>query len=234
MEDREGGYVVRHGLKPVSEFGMGRGSQPGPKENPLAAAYPLLYPYGIGGIEEKRDCTIGFDEHISWALQYYDRRFRTHHSFPFVVFSIQQKRQALLSARIQMNRRDFEHDAVAISSLTMADLKQAEKEEAEHLPISNPRVKLLRKHVFTCSGRVKGSDKTRASYRGQIWGTCLRLRGPSLWITINPCDIHDPIVQIFAGEEINMDDFNATLGPDSHRRASNVAHDPYAATKYFF
>lgn len=74
----------------------------------------------------------------------------------------------------------------------------------------------------------------RASYRGQVWGTCLMLRGPSLWLTINPCDLHDPIMQLFAGEEIDMDQFNAKLGPDSSHRAANVAQDPYAAAKFFF
>ncbi|KAG9318984.1 hypothetical protein JVU11DRAFT_1100 [Chiua virens] len=133
-----------------------------------------------------------------------------------------------------MNHRDFERDALTISSLTVADLKQAEKEEASQMLISNPRVKLLCKHIFTSNARVKGSDKMQASYQGQIWGTCLRLHGPSLWVTINPCDIHDPILQVFVGEEIDMDKFNNELGPDSLHRASNVARDPYAAAKYFF
>ena len=234
IEDREGGYVVRHGLKAISEFGRRREGYSDPRFNPLAAAFPILFPYGIGGIEEQRKRTIGFTEHVRWALQYHDRRFRTHHSFPFVCFGIEQKREAMISARVQMHRRDFERDALAISTLTVADLKQAEKEEAAREPISNPRVKLLRNHVFATAGRVKGSDRVRALYRGQIWGTCLKLGGPSLWTTINPSDIHDPVVQIFAGEEIDMDNFMKTLGPDSNRRAANVARDPYAASKYFF
>jgi hypothetical protein len=35
----------------------------------------------------------------------------------------------------------------------------------------------------------------------------LKLCGPSLWITINPNDLHNPIAQIFIGEEIDMDKF---------------------------
>jgi len=238
MEDKselkEGGYAVRHSLMPVSDFGSGQRGECNPNLNPLAAAYPVLFPYGIGGIEASREKKIGFNEHIRWALQYYDRRFRIHHSFPFVAFSIEQKREALQSARIQMRRKDFERDAFVINSITIADLKQAEKEEAAHVPISNPRVRLLRKHVFTTSGRVKGSDKLRASYRGQIWGTTMKKRGPSLWITINPSDLHDPVVQVLVGEEIDMDKFFATAGPDSDRRAQNIASDPYGAAKYFF
>ncbi|KAF8441323.1 hypothetical protein L210DRAFT_3644628 [Boletus edulis BED1] len=159
QQDSEGGYIVRHGVKPLSEFGTGRGDRTAPTENPLAATYPVLFPYGIGGIEAKRERKVGFEEHVRWALQYHDQRFWTHHSFPFVTFAIVQKREALLSVHIQMNRRDFERDAQAIQSLTVKDLKEAENEEALHMPISNPRVKTLRKHLFTSSGRVTGSDK---------------------------------------------------------------------------
>jgi hypothetical protein len=46
-------------------------------------------------------------------------------------------------------------------------------------------------------------------------------------------DVHDPIVQVFAGEEIDMDHFISTAGPDAKRRAFNVANDPYAASTSF-
>jgi hypothetical protein len=60
------------------------------------------------------------------------------------------------------------------------------------------------------------------------------LNPPSLWITINPCDLHDPIAQVFAGENINMDDLAATLNaPSKEKRAQNIALDPYAAAKFF-
>ena len=66
-----------------------------------------------------------------------------------------------------------------------------------------------------------------------IWGMCLTLGGPSLWLTINPADVHDPIAQIFVGESIDMDNFNTHLGPDSNHRAENIASNPYAAAEYF-
>lgn len=116
----------------------------------------------------------------------------------------------------------------------MGDLKQAEKEEALHVLISDGCVKILHKHVFAASGHVRGSDKMHISYCGQVWGMCLILQELSLWLTINPCDLHDPIVQLFAGEEIDMDQFNARLGPDSSHRAANITHDPYAAARFFF
>ncbi len=56
---------------------------------------------------------------------------------------------------------------------------------------------------------------------------------PSLWITINPSDIHDPIAQVLAGEKIDLDKFISTAGPNSERRGQNVGADPFAVTQYF-
>lgn len=69
--------------------------------------------------------------------------------------------------------------------------------------------------------------------RSKIWSTAAVLGPPSVWLTANFCDIHDPIAQIFAGEDIDMDAFVRTLGPDRTKRAKNVAADPYAAAKFF-
>jgi len=99
-----------------------------------------------------------------------------------------------------MQRNNFERDNLAMASITVADLRQAEAEEGRKEPISNERVRALRKHVTAANGRVVGSDTARARYRGMIWGTCLILGGPSLWLTINPADVHDPVAQIFIGE----------------------------------
>jgi len=82
--------------------------------------------------------------------------------------------------------------------------------------------------VQASASRVLGSDQTRIRLRSQIWSTSIYLNPPSLWITINPCDLHDPIAQIFAGEEIDIDNFVATIGPSKTKRAENIANDPYA------
>ena len=228
---KEGGYAVRHGMAPLDDFGETVEAQGG--RNPLAAAFPVLFPYGVGGIEAPRTVKVSLKEHARWALQYHDRRFATHHTFPFVVFAIIQKREAMHSAQLQMRRKDFERDAIALASITVADLKKAEVQEGQKEHISNPRVRMLRNHVVAANGRVEGSDNACAQYRGMIWGTSLFLGGPSLWITINPADVHDPVAQVLAGEAIDLDQFNNLLGPDAGRRAEVIASNPYAAAEYF-
>lgn len=238
-EGQEGAYAVRHAARPTSDFGRAPKTATAEVKaareegNPMPAAFPVLFPYGEGGFEASRPVAVSFLQHIRWALQYYDRRFATHHSFPFVAFGIVQKREALRTVKAHMLRRDFERDGRMLATITVEDLKRAEEEERNGEPFSNPAIKVLKKHVRAVGSKVVGSDQARAGYRAQIWGTSVMKNPPTLWVTINPVDIHDPIAQVFCGEEIDMDTFIKSAGLDSHKRAQNIAKNPYAAAKFF-
>lgn len=236
-EGSEGGYSVRYGRQPVSDFGR---PQKGEIRayNPRAhnfweKAYPCLYPYGCGGIEADREVELSLIDHTRWALQYHDGRFRHHQNFPFLAFGIHQRREALHSARLQMRCKDFDRDARLLSTITQDALRTAVREEELGQPISNPAIRRLRQHLHTAGARVVGSDAQRYQFRSRIWSTSVALGPPAVWMTINPSDLHDPIAQIFAGEDIDLDAFTATEGPDKAKRASNIAQDPWAASKFF-
>ncbi|KZO92296.1 hypothetical protein CALVIDRAFT_487772 [Calocera viscosa TUFC12733] len=229
----EGGYAVRHSAAMINDFGKPQDGGVRTEKNPLAAAFISLFPYGEGGPEDEREKDVSFKEHMRWTLRYHDRRFRHHNSWIFVAFGIVQKREALLSAKIQMDRHDFIAASTQLASITIDDLKKAgEEEECRQRP-SNPAIVTLRKQLRAVSARVMGSDAARVGLRNHIWGTTFYLGPPSVWFTITPNDLHDPVLQVFAGEDIDMDNFLPTAGPDHNRRALNVARDPYAAAKFF-
>ncbi|OCH89790.1 hypothetical protein OBBRIDRAFT_813030 [Obba rivulosa] len=146
---------------------------------------------------------------IEASCPYYDHRFHLNPTFSF----------ALASAWIQIKRRTFEADARILSTITVEKLKKAQDEEDANQPISDPTVRLLRQHIHATAARIFGSDH-------QVWAMSVSLHSPSLWITINLSDLHDPVAQIFAGENINLDTFLKTA-------AKNIAADPYAAVKFF-
>ncbi|KAG8700967.1 hypothetical protein FRC09_005642 [Ceratobasidium sp. 395] len=232
----ECGYAVRHGAAPVSTFGQpprGQGPADPGRLNLWAVAFPLLYPYGVGGIEDDRPVRISLNDHARWSLQYHDRRFRYHHSFIFCVFGEQQKRQGLLSAKIEMNKHHFDNVAQTLSTITPADLRHAAEEENRGDKTSNPAIQVLKRSVTATSCRVMASGPSRTQLRSQIYSAAIYFNQPTVWLTINPDDLHDPIAQIFACEEIDMDNFINTAGPDRVRRSQNIARDPYAAAKFF-
>jgi Helitron helicase-like domain at N-terminus len=230
--NQEGLYGICHSYRPVSDFPPRSQTRDFLTEsNVYKKAYPCLYPYGCGGIEATRPVAINFKDHIKWSMEYFDRRFRKNETFLFYCFGILQRREALLSARLQMNRQAFERVANILGTITKEKLLHAQNEEQQGNTISDPAVRLLQKTVQGALTRVTGSNEARYQMRGQIWSTSVYLGPPSLWITINPSDINNPIAQIFAGEKIDYNTLASTL--DSQKRAKNIANNPYAAAKFF-
>ena len=80
---------------------------------------------------------------------------------------------------------------------------------------------------------MQGTDACRYNVCGQIWPTCLACGPPSLWVTINPSDIHDPIARVFTGADIDLDNFDPTVGPSADARTRAIARNPFAAAKFF-
>ncbi|KAF8224007.1 hypothetical protein L208DRAFT_1313974, partial [Tricholoma matsutake] len=113
------------------------------------------------------------------------------------------------------------------------DLKQASAKETGRVPFSNPAVRALRSEITAVRSNVMGTDKSWTQIRSKIWSTMVMKGPPSLWIMLNPSDMHDPVAQVFAGQEINMDAFVVTDGPDATNRAITIATDPFTAAKFF-
>lgn len=57
----EGGYAVRHSMRPINDFG--ENATENGALNPLAAAFPVLFPYGVGGIEAERQTKVSVRDH---------------------------------------------------------------------------------------------------------------------------------------------------------------------------
>ncbi|KAF8811231.1 hypothetical protein BYT27DRAFT_7208658 [Phlegmacium glaucopus] len=110
---------------------------------------------------------------------------------------------------------------------------EASQEETRGVPFSNPAIQMFLSLLSTVKTKIQGSDKSRKLIRGKIWGTNILHNPPSLWVTINPSDMQDPIAQVFAGVNIDLDAFCNTAGPDSADRSLKIASDPYASARFF-
>ncbi|KAF7301576.1 ATP-dependent DNA helicase [Mycena indigotica] len=201
--------------------------------NHLLGAFPMLFPYGYGGFEVDRERKVTYEEHVKWALQYHDLRFRKHTSFAFQAFGVLLKRQVCRSAKLQMDRNQFLANQTAFKLLTPKDFLKANEDELAGRSISNPTIRLLRKHISTVRARVQGTDESRVSIRAQIWGMTIKYNPPTLWLTINLSDTNDPIAQVLAGQAIDLDNFVAKTGPNATMRGNVMSADPFAAAEYF-
>lgn len=232
-------FTIRRGSAFVNEYARtdpvtGERNDGGPSNpNHLLAAFPTLFPYGTGGFETRREIDVPYEVHARWAMTYHDKRFRRDFHFPFQIFGVCQKRDICRSTVLMIKKSHFVKDMELISTISPSDLLKASIEEGRNVKFSNPAVRTLRKDLAAVRTRVRGSDEARTSVRSKIWGMNLACNPPSLWITINPSDTQDPIAQVLAGYDINLDDFCAVLGPNSAQRATNIAGDPFASAQFF-
>jgi len=236
--DQRKSFAVKRGNEFVNEYARtsleGERTDGGPSNpNHLLGAFPTLYCYGKGGIEVNRPIAVSYGDHVRRDLQYWDKRFRKDLHYVFQVFGVLQKRQVCNSAGIQIKKSDFQKNERVIQSLKPSDLTQAAEEEKRRIPFSNPAVRCLRKHIKSTRAKVMGTDESRANLRSKVWSLTAHIGPPSLWITVNPSDTGDPIAQVLAGADIDLDRFMSGRGPDATARSNAIAGDPFAAAKYF-
>ncbi|KAF8545972.1 hypothetical protein OG21DRAFT_1479734 [Imleria badia] len=143
--------------------------------------------------------------------------------FPYGQGGLEGNRlRALMSAHIQTSISMFEKDAHLFRQLSTASLIRAARCKDAHQADEEASIQVLKKHTQAVSSRL----------HSQIWSTSICKDPPSLWVTINPCDLHDLIVQILAGEDIGSS-LSFLFSPNKDQRACNVARDPYAAAQFF-
>ncbi|EGN92816.1 hypothetical protein SERLA73DRAFT_156759 [Serpula lacrymans var. lacrymans S7.3] len=111
--------------------------------------------------------------------------------------------------------------------------QQASDEEKKKRMITNLVASMLKKHLSIVKAKIMGTDESRVALRSCIWSMVLMKSPQYLWITINPLDYHDPIAQVFAGVDIDLNSFVNTAGPLSSRQSEIITGNPYAASKFF-
>src|SRR5882762_2694502 len=199
----------------------------------MMGSFVTLWPYAMGGIETRRPIDVPYNVHVQALIQRGGNAFQLHHHFIFQAFSILQKRQVCSSACLQIKKSTFVLNQEAFRALTPQDLMVASAEESRKAAYSNPVVRALRDQLSALRTKVMWTDESRIKIRDQRKGMCVMKCPPSLWITVNPSDTGDPIAQVFAGENIDMDAFINTAGPNAEERSKTIAADPYAAAKFF-
>ena len=64
---------------------------------------------------------------------------------------------------------------------------------------SNSALNKLLQHIKTVGGRVMGSAYSRTALRTRIHALIFNQGLPSIFLTLNPADIHSPVALYFAG-----------------------------------
>ncbi|CAF4838083.1 unnamed protein product [Rotaria socialis] len=225
--ENEDVYVIPRSNMPVNDCA-----------NPefLLGLFPTLFPYGCGApYDSTRPSPVSLNQHIRYLLAYEDQRFEKHHSFMFVLFNIMQRRQACWNASLMASRPYFQDTATDLQTLTSKEIETAliSATSQTFSSITNPRVNMLMKRIRTVGGNVMGSAYSRASLRTQIHALIFNQGLPSIFMTINPADIHSRVALYFAGVDLDLDTILPEKIPSTYERAQIIASHRVATARFF-
>lgn len=199
--------LVPHGAAPESDY-----------DNPnlFPGMFPTLYPYGLGGFDLKaRPDRLSMAAHVKYLLRQADRRSATHPNFMLIAFNIIQRREVCRQAKITVKRPGFQTVANKLVSITTMQVKDeiARMAAKNYEEGKNDAVSLLMRNIKLIGGKAKGAFHARASMRNEIKSMIVAYGLPSVFITVNPSDIHHPIFLILAGADINIDIISSRFPP---------------------
>jgi hypothetical protein len=215
----------------------------------FAWLWPTLFPYGVGMIDNNNvrlSSDFPFHQvdtstHVQQLLALKDNRFQVHKSFIFVISNIIQRRQSSFKARLATNRSWF---PVVQSLMQKIDAQSMNMYQAklDNNPFAKPEtegemaaVKVMR-YISYVSDHIPGSVGDVNTMKQQIHSKIICEGLPHIFATVNPADSHNPIAQVLAGRDINLDTiFHALDGMNKEPsiRARTLAENPVAGAEFF-
>ncbi|KAF8317807.1 hypothetical protein F5887DRAFT_928700 [Amanita rubescens] len=164
-------------------------------------------------------------------------RFREHPSFIFSAFNILQRREVGEWTTMKVSRASFESKARIYAKLQVGAIQRV----SEHVEMGQydfreqdeKDVCELMRDVHTINSTVDRSAAAQLKMRNEIRTMITSLGAPSFFITVNPADVFNPMVNLLAGNDININQLLPEQVPDYHRQSILIAKDPVLAAQFF-
>ncbi|KAI0730648.1 hypothetical protein C8Q76DRAFT_573271, partial [Earliella scabrosa] len=210
-------------------------------ENPslLSWLFPHLDPWGIGGFHEPRRLTsLSLDQQLKYLLAVEGSPFRKDPDFAFVYYNIRQKKAVFDSVtfHVRASQRDqIVEELLKVNVETLdrmiAQLKLSPQYKARNQEEANILRLLLK--VNTSSHDIPGSNGYKIGLRNQIRALINFEGPPTLFITLNPSDRDHPLVRLYAGHEIDVEDRMRGEELSRWQRSVIAAKNPDACARFF-
>lgn len=220
----------------------GKGTSPLPDfNNPylLSWLFPHLDPWGIGGfLHPLRKHFISVEQQVKHLLQVDGGLFQNDSQFAFIFYNILRKQAVSHAMRFTTS---YKQHSTIIKKLMQIDpellnqLKENFEKDALYKPINDKEKSILQllASVSVLARNIPGSDGYKITQRNRIRGLIYQKSTPTLFVTLNPADVDNPIVRLFAGEDINVDDITRGEDMDSWHRKLLAAQNPAACALFF-
>ncbi len=205
----------------------------------LTWLFPHLDPWGIGGFHHPdRSRHVSMEQQLKYLLELDDGPFERDPDFAFVYFNILQKKAVCDSVRFRVKesqQRRIVAALLAVDKKMLSHLIRRFEHDPSYKPCTAEEVSVVEliDSVAAVLPNIPGTTGYKLALRNEIRALVNFQGTPAFFVTLNPSDIHHPLVRLFAGEDIELDD--AAVGEElsSWQRKLLVAKNPAACAKFF-
>ncbi|KAJ7178800.1 hypothetical protein C8R43DRAFT_871342, partial [Mycena crocata] len=220
----------RSGSKMVPDF-----------DNPylLSLAFPEEDPWGIGGFNHPlRTYRISEQMQLSHMLTMHGGRFQRHPQFAFFYYNVIRKKLVSRSMRYRTKNPNYKSVIDRMLELDLSQLsalRERCKRDLLYVPATETekRMMTLMGSVGLIADQIPGSIGHKVSLRNQIRGLITYRGAPTLFITLNPSDVDNPIVRLLAGDDIVLEDLARGEDMDEWSRKILAAKNPAPCAQFF-
>lgn len=201
--------------------------------------FPHLDPWGIGAFyEPRRKIPLSITDQLSHILRIEGNLFERDPEFAFVYFNIIQKKTVFDNVRFTVPTGLHESITRELLSINVDEIKTLEdrfKADPSYQPVYPAE-----KHIMKLLGRVNlvghnlpGTAAYKVKLRNEI-RAMMNFRGTAtIFATINPSDVKNPIVRLLTGEDIDIQDAMRGDDLDDWHRNVLVADNPGSCAVFF-
>lgn len=205
----------------------------------LAWLFPHLDPWGIMGFHHPlRAKKLSMREQVEYFLAVEDSRFEADADFAFVYFNILQKKSVY--ENVQFSVPYYQHQQIvdqlmAIDQKQLLELQKRFARDPSYRPQSSTEkaILLVLAKVGLVTYKIPGTTAYKLAMRNEIRAMINYKGTPTLFITLNPADTHNPLVRLLSGEDIVLEDVTRGEDLDDWGRKLVVAKNPRACAIFF-
>ena len=210
-------------------------------ENPslLTWLFPHLDPWGIGGFhEQSRLISISMEEQLKYLLELDNSPFQRDPDFAFVYFNILQKKSVCDSVRFRVaaaRQKAIVQQLLSIDKHQLDQLIARMKADKAYKPQTQEENRILGlvNSIGASLHDIPGTAGYKLKMRNEIRSLVSFQGTPAFFITLNPSDIHHPLVRLLSGNDINLEHAEQGEQLTEWQRRLTVANNPSSCAKFF-
>ncbi|KAI0713798.1 hypothetical protein C8Q76DRAFT_619937, partial [Earliella scabrosa] len=210
-------------------------------ENPslLTWMFPHLDPWGIGGFHHPhRRITITLEDQLRYLLQIHDSPFTKDADFAFVYYNILQKKAVCDSVHFRVKasqQREIVTQLLNVDRSMLGTLIEKFKRDPKY--DSNVREEIQLLSLVNKVGGVlhdlPGTSGYKIRMRNEIRALVNHKGTPAFFVTLNPSDVQNPLVRLFAEHDISLESIERGQELSEWGRKLLVARNPAACARFF-